>query len=92
MDILVREAIDIVVTDVMMPDMGGDELYRRARESGHCARFLFCSGNIHERGNLGCGDDPTVACLNKPFDIDELAIQVRSLLDRRIEHGGNVSA
>lgn len=40
------EALDLVVTDVVMPGMGGLELYERLRGTRPSARFLFVSGHL----------------------------------------------
>lgn len=74
--------VELVITDMTMPKMGGVDLYHRARELVPDLRFLFCSGNTRVWENLGCEGDPRAAYLQKPFEIDVLATNVRELLDR----------
>ncbi len=74
--------IDLLVTDLVMPGMGGRELARRARESRPGLPVLFMSGYDEPP------DDPTLArdsmadFVAKPFNPKELAAKVSSLLAR----------
>jgi DNA-binding response OmpR family regulator len=74
-------AIDILVTDVVMPAMGGNQLaeFLRARRPG--LRILFVSGYsaeaIEHRGVLL----PGTQLLAKPFTATEFARRVREVLD-----------
>jgi PAS domain S-box-containing protein len=71
--------IALLVTDVVMPRMGGRELAERLREQTPGLRILFVSG--YTDGALRDADDPATAFLPKPFMSDELAEAVRGLLD-----------
>jgi two-component system, cell cycle sensor histidine kinase and response regulator CckA len=75
--------IDLVLTDVVMPGLGGKELYRAVREMGDGPAFLFSSGYAESLVRDGLGDDVAVAFLGKPYGIDALAARVRELLDVR---------
>ena len=74
-------ALDLVVTDVVMPGMSGRAVVEalRARQAG--LRALFVSGYpaevIAQRGVL----DDGIAFLPKPFTPDALVTRVRALLD-----------
>jgi PAS domain S-box-containing protein len=68
--------IDIVVSDVVMPKLGGPELIRRLRQTRPEARWLFISGYV-EADALPAG----AALLSKPFEMAELAARLRQLLD-----------
>src|SRR5450759_4171633 len=76
-----REKIDLVLTDVVMPEMSGREVERRLAEAGHAARVLFMSGYsddaVLRHGVLETG----VAFLQKPFTPLALARKVREVLD-----------
>ena len=73
--------VQLVLTDVVMPEMGGAELARRLRAQGHPARLLFMSGYSEEavatHGVLVEG----VGLLEKPFEMDVLLRRVREVLD-----------
>jgi signal transduction histidine kinase/CheY-like chemotaxis protein len=74
------QPIDLVLSDVVMPNVGGHELYRRARAAGITAPFLFVSGYTL----LADHDGPVpgeVPLLAKPWTPDELLRTVRGLLD-----------
>jgi CheY-like chemotaxis protein len=73
--------IDLVVTDVMMPELSGPELARRLRRERPGVPVLFISGYT---GNHAVGGDATerVVFLQKPFNTADLVRTVRDLLDR----------
>ena len=68
--------IDIVVSDVVMPKLGGPELIRRLRQTRPEARWLFISGYV-EADALPAG----AVLLSKPFEMADLAARLRQLLD-----------
>ena len=72
--------IDMVITDVVMPGMGGRELSARLCASHPHTKLLYLSGYtedaiVHE-GVL----DPGTAFLQKPFTLQTLARKVREVL------------
>ena len=74
-------AVDLVVTDVVMPKMGGRELYREARDLAPRAGFLFSSGYSGGVERLPSELGGNTAFIAKPYGIDALARRVRELLD-----------
>lgn len=73
---------DLVVLDVMMPEMDGVEVARRLRQAGDVPiLMLTAKGTVADRvaGLDGGADDYVV----KPFAFDELLARVRALLRRR---------
>jgi CheY-like chemotaxis protein len=74
---------DLVVSDVVMPTMGGRELGSHLRERAPELPILYMSGftgeDVVRRGLL----EPGVPFQQKPFHPDALAKQVRDLLDAR---------
>jgi PAS domain S-box-containing protein len=74
--------IDALVSDVVMPGMPGPELAERLLKARPGLRTLFISGytadTVRSRGGLPASS----AFLEKPFAMDHLVREVRSLLDR----------
>jgi PAS domain S-box-containing protein len=73
--------IDLLITDVIMPDMNGRELAERLSRIFCSLKVLYISGYANEalnqHGLLGSG----IAFLEKPFSSEALARKVREVLD-----------
>jgi CheY-like chemotaxis protein len=83
------EAFEAVVTDVIMPGMGGGELARRIRAERPDMPILFVSGHPGEPGRrLDLPDDDW---LPKPYTADALLDRLRGLIDDA-RKGGRVPA
>jgi two-component system, cell cycle sensor histidine kinase and response regulator CckA len=79
-----EEAIDLVLTDVMMPEMGGHELVERLRSRRPELRVLFMSG-FAERAFTSEGSMPAgTGYLEKPFTVETLMRRLREVLDARL--------
>jgi PAS domain S-box-containing protein len=76
------DEIALLVTDVIMPNMGGPKLVSELRELGYDARVLFISGYTNEALTQLHEGDQKVEFLEKPFDAGELARRVQKALDR----------
>lgn len=74
--------IDLLLTDVVMPDMNGKELTERIRAIKPGLRCLYMSGYtadvIARQGILEEG----IQFIPKPFSLRDLASKVRAMLDR----------
>jgi len=80
-----KETIDILVSDVVMPNMSGKELFVELRKVKPFLRVLFMSGYaedeiVHE-GIL----EKDTHFIQKPFTIDEFVTKVREVLDLETE-------
>ena len=75
-----QENIDILITDVVMPGMGGRELAKRLQIIRPGIKILYLSGYTEDtvvtQGVLG----PGTAFLQKPFTLQNLAKKVREVL------------
>jgi two-component system cell cycle sensor histidine kinase/response regulator CckA len=76
-------AIDLVLSDIIMPGMGGRELARSLATTRPGLPILFMSGYNEEGELAGTGGDLGEGVLAKPFTAETLARQVREVLDRR---------
>jgi two-component system cell cycle sensor histidine kinase/response regulator CckA len=74
------EAPDLIVTDIIMPEMNGRELVRRLRERWPAVRVLFTTAYaVDELGNAA--SDLPGRLLRKPFIPNELGAAVREALE-----------
>jgi two-component system OmpR family response regulator len=75
-------APDLVVLDVMMPDIDGFEVAQRLRTSGRPVPVLFLTArdSVEDRiSGLTVGADDYVA---KPFSLEEVVLRIRAILRR----------
>jgi PAS domain S-box-containing protein len=75
-----RDRIDMVILDLIMPDMGGGETYDRLKEINPDVKVLLSSGySINEKANeileRGCN-----GFIQKPFDLRELSEKIGGIL------------
>ncbi len=79
-----RDDIDAILSDVVMPDMGGAELAKRVRLISPHVRILFTSGYTYDA--LGEQDllGPNAAFLSKPFGTTQLGLALRDLLKTNV--------
>ncbi len=75
------ERLDLVLTDVMMPDLSGPQLVARLRASAPNLKVLFMSGLAVQEAFDGLHIGPNSGFLEKPFSREALALGLRSLLD-----------
>ena len=75
--------VRLVLTDVVMPEMGGAQLYRAIRAMGKQMPVIFSSGytarDIEEASSL----EPGLPFLSKPWSMQEILARVREVLDAR---------
>ena len=79
--------IDLILTDIVMPHIGGLELVERLKQRVRAAfKVLYMSGYTDEiiiqNGLL----DKTINFLHKPFTIEKLSRKVREVLDKKIKN------
>lgn len=82
LDILDREMIDLIISDVMMPGMDGFEFVRQIRDAGMSMPIMMITakGDIMDMqsGFLSGADDYMV----KPVNLQEMQLRVQALLRR----------
>jgi CheY-like chemotaxis protein len=77
-----KDKIDMVLLDMVMPDMGGGETYDRMKEINPNVEVLLSSGysidgQAEEILKRGCD-----GFLQKPFNMKELSRSIREILDK----------
>jgi len=74
--------IDLVVSDVVMPELDGPSLLRELRKTRPDLKIIFISGYAEDafKKNLPEGED--FHFLPKPFSLKQLAIAVKETLGR----------
>jgi two-component system, cell cycle sensor histidine kinase and response regulator CckA len=78
-----KARVDILVTDVIMPEMNGPTLAKRFLERRPDLPVLFLSGHSNVSSELLTPDNPRVAFLPKPVGASQLGVKVRELLALR---------
>jgi len=78
-----KEKIDMVILDMIMPDMSGGDTYDRLKESNPDIKVLLSSGysidgQATEILNRGCD-----GFIQKPFNIKQLSQKLREILDKK---------
>ncbi len=81
--LLEREPIDLLISDIRMPDLSGVEVLRAAKQAdqdviGIMITAFASTESAVEALRLGAYD-----YVSKPFDVEELKIVVRNALERR---------
>ncbi|MSP50669.1 MAG: response regulator [Alphaproteobacteria bacterium] len=76
-----HEAIDLLITDVMMPGIDGPTLIRIARERLPGLKVICISGYTEDALRQRIPSDPSTQFLAKPFGLKQLAEVVKQMLD-----------
>ncbi|MEQ1716410.1 MAG: response regulator [Hyphomicrobium sp.] len=73
--------VDLVVSDVVMPEMDGPTLFKELRKDNPHIKVIFVSGYPNEafRESLGTDD---FAFLPKPFSLPQLALKVKEEISK----------
>ena len=76
-----KEDIDLIVLDQIMPGMCGTATLEALRSIKPDLRCIFSSGHGADAIDTGLLSDDRVSLVEKPYQADDLAAQVRRLLD-----------
>jgi PAS domain S-box-containing protein len=76
---------DLVISDMVMPRMGGMALYRELRNRNSEARVLLMSGHTAEDLDALDESNEGVRFLHKPWSITDLLKRVREVLDEGLK-------
>jgi DNA-binding NtrC family response regulator len=73
--------IDLVLTDLVMPEMGGRELVERVRARHPAMKVLFMSGYSERALTVDGVMPPGTGFMEKPFTVEQLTRRTREILD-----------
>ncbi len=76
-----RSDVDLVVSDVVMPEMDGPTLLKRLRENNPDIKIIFISGYAEDAFRRNLSENDSFMFLQKPFDLKALAAAVKSALE-----------
>jgi len=72
--------IDLVVTDMVMPQMDGPTMVREVRKFRPDLKVIFISGYAEDRFRKSLGEEVAVEFLAKPFTLKQLASKVKETM------------
>ncbi|WP_409361937.1 response regulator [Bartonella heixiaziensis] len=75
-----KGAVDIVVSDVVMPEMDGPTLLKELRKKYPNIKFIFVSGYAKDAFTKNLPQDAVFGFLSKPFTLKQLALAVKETL------------
>ncbi|HVY20902.1 MAG TPA: response regulator [Bauldia sp.] len=75
-------AIDLVVSDVVMPELDGPSMLREMRKTRPDMKIIFVSGYAEEAFRKNLPEGEKFSFLPKPFSLKQLAVAVKETLGR----------
>jgi two-component system cell cycle sensor histidine kinase/response regulator CckA len=74
--------VDLVVSDVVMPEMDGPTLFEKLRRERPDLKVIFISGYAEDAFRQHLAENEDFMFLQKPFDLKELAAAVKAALQQ----------
>lgn len=84
---LENERFDLLLSDIVMPEIGGIELARHCERVSASTKIILITGfaAVSLRASR---DAPQAKLLSKPFHLRQLVLTVRGMFDERAEQSG----
>lgn len=79
------EPIDLVLTDIVLPDLNGRELAQRLTSLRPGTKILFMSGYSANDGPSPLDGGEPIALIEKPFGPEDLVAKIQSLLGAKAQ-------
>jgi two-component system, NtrC family, response regulator HydG len=83
-----RDGYNLILADLSLPGMHGDELMMRVLQASPSIRVLLSSGYPHDLGYLDAADRKRVAFLQKPYLPRQLADHIKQILPQASKIAG----
>ena len=80
LDVVSSHDIDLVITDLVMPNMGGEGLLRHLREQNSSLKVIAMTGHITNRDVQRLKDTGFSDALPKPFSIEQLIATIGDVM------------
>jgi two-component system cell cycle sensor histidine kinase/response regulator CckA len=77
--------IDLMISDVVMPEMDGPALLLHVRRRRPELKVIFVSGYAEENVRQDIADDQSVEFLAKPYSLDQINTKVKAVLGKTEE-------
>jgi len=74
--------IDLMISDVVMPEMDGPSLLKEVRKTMPHLKVIFVSGYAEESVRRDIEDDQSVEFLPKPYSLDQINSKVKQVLQK----------
>lgn len=78
---LTEKSVDLIISDISMPKLGGIELLKKIRENNQKTKFILMTGfseTLEMKSAFDLGADDFIS---KPFKLNELQAKINKLLD-----------
>jgi len=77
-----QDRISLVLTDLVMPKMGGDDLFKKIKEIDPRARVMVWTGYAQEEKGRDLAAEGLAGWIEKPVSREKLGAKIRMVLDR----------
>lgn len=81
-----QDAIDVVLSDLIMPDIGGDLLYQKMSSAKPDLKMIVMTGYPIEDSGRALLQQGIVAWLHKPFSAEQIARKIHAALEETANH------
>jgi len=88
LDMLKRNAVDVLVLDLGLPGADGFEIIRGLREAGSALPIVVLSSRADEAGKVRALDLGADDYVTKPFGMEELLARIRAAVRHRLQQEG----
>jgi DNA-binding NarL/FixJ family response regulator len=76
-----KDQISMVISDLGMPLMGGEEVFKKLKEINPQVKMVFVTGYLEENSKSGALRYGVKRIIQKPFHIEEIAACVSQVLE-----------